>query len=156
MTNDPALRYDPRRDFYALLKVPLTATANEVISSWRTLAFIYHPDRNPGDHERATKRIQALNVAKDVLLNPTKRQMYDSSRMLFWNQRQRMGQPQRQRVISREAYWRVREKEWEKERSNKATTTATKENYDGFVGALRAAWLVTGDSFFDLLGALFG
>lgn len=41
------------------------------------MALQYHPDRNPGDEERAVKRFQRLQLAHEVLSDATKRLIYD-------------------------------------------------------------------------------
>jgi hypothetical protein len=57
-------------DAYALLEVPLSATAGEVRRSYRRLARTQHPDRFPGgsaEQQAATSRMALLNRAYDLI-----------------------------------------------------------------------------------------
>ena len=65
-----------KRDYYAVLGVAKTASADEIKSAYRKLAMKYHPDRNPGD-ESAKAKFQEASEAYEVLSNPEKRQRYD-------------------------------------------------------------------------------
>ena len=65
-----------KRDYYEVLGVAKTASADEIKSAYRKLAMKYHPDRNPGD-DSAKAKFQEASEAYEVLSNPEKRQRYD-------------------------------------------------------------------------------
>ena len=65
-----------KRDYYEVLGVSKTATADEIKSAYRKLAMKYHPDRNPGKKE-AEEKFKEAAEAYDVLHDPEKRQRYD-------------------------------------------------------------------------------
>ena len=65
-----------KRDYYEVLGVAKTASADEIKSAYRKLAMKYHPDRNPGD-DSAKEKFQEASEAYEVLSNPEKRQRYD-------------------------------------------------------------------------------
>ena len=65
-----------KRDYYEVLGVGKTATADEIKSAYRKLAMKYHPDRNPGD-KVAEEKFKEAAEAYDVLHDPEKRQRYD-------------------------------------------------------------------------------
>jgi molecular chaperone DnaJ len=64
------------RDFYDVLGVARTATAEEIKKAYRKKALQYHPDRNPGDAEAEASFKEAAE-AYEVLSNPDKRARYD-------------------------------------------------------------------------------
>jgi molecular chaperone DnaJ len=63
-------------DYYDILEVSRTATADEVKKAYRKKALQYHPDKNPGDAE-AEKRFKEVSEAYEVLSDDKKRQIYD-------------------------------------------------------------------------------
>lgn len=65
------------RDYYQILGVPRTATAEEIKRAYRKLAVKYHPDKNPGD-KTAEERFKQINEAYAVLSDPEKRKQYDA------------------------------------------------------------------------------
>lgn len=67
---------DEKRDYYELLGVARTASADEIRSAYRKAALKYHPDRNPGDKE-AERKFKEMSQAYDVLSDEKKRQLYD-------------------------------------------------------------------------------
>jgi molecular chaperone DnaJ len=65
-----------KKDYYAVLGVKKTASAEEIRKAFRKLARKYHPDVNPGD-KSAEEKFKALSEANDVLSDPKKRKIYD-------------------------------------------------------------------------------
>ncbi len=65
-----------KRDYYEVLGVSKSSSADEIKKAYRKLALKYHPDRNPGDAE-AEEKFKEAAEAYDVLSNPEKKQRYD-------------------------------------------------------------------------------
>ncbi len=65
-----------KRDYYEVLSVTRSASADEIKKSYRKIALQYHPDRNPGDQE-AEEKFKEAAEAYDVLSNADKRARYD-------------------------------------------------------------------------------
>ena len=65
-----------KRDYYEVLSVSKTASADEIKKSYRKIALQFHPDRNPGDAGAEDKFKEAAE-AYDVLGDAEKRARYD-------------------------------------------------------------------------------
>jgi curved DNA-binding protein len=63
-------------DYYKVLGIDRTATAEQVKKAYRKLARKLHPDLNPND-ATAKKRFQEINEANEVLSDPESRKKYD-------------------------------------------------------------------------------
>lgn len=70
-----------QKDFYAVLGVSSTATADEIKKQYRRLAKQYHPDTNTGD-AKAAERFKEISEAYTVLGDAEKRKQYDEMRRL--------------------------------------------------------------------------
>ncbi|KAK9781187.1 hypothetical protein SCAR479_05008 [Seiridium cardinale] len=66
-------------DYYAILEVSPKATDVEIKKSYRRLALLKHPDKNP-DKPEATAEFQQINTAYGCLSDPKKRAIYDQCR----------------------------------------------------------------------------
>ena len=67
------------RDYYEVLGVPRTATAEEIKRAYRQLARKHHPDLQPAaERAKAAERFKEINEAYEVLSDPDKRAKYDA------------------------------------------------------------------------------
>jgi len=62
-----------KRDYYEVLGIPKSASADEIKKAFRKLAVKYHPDKDGGDEAKFKEANEAYEVLKDA----QKRQRYD-------------------------------------------------------------------------------
>lgn len=65
------------KDYYKILGISKTASAEEIKSAFRKLATKYHPDKNRTD-PKAEEKFKDINEAYQVLSDPEKRSKYDT------------------------------------------------------------------------------
>ena len=65
-----------KRDYYEVLGVARTATAEEIKKAYRKKAIEYHPDRNTGNKE-AEEKFKEAAEAYEILSDTAKRERYD-------------------------------------------------------------------------------
>ena len=66
----------PGKDYYKILGVTKSASAEEIKKAYRKLALKYHPDRNKGD-KAAEDRFKEISEAYAVLSDSEKKKQYD-------------------------------------------------------------------------------
>jgi curved DNA-binding protein CbpA len=65
------------KNYYQVLQVDPNADPDVISAAYKRLSVKYHPDKNPaGD---ANERMQELNEAYQVLMDPARRRWYDAS-----------------------------------------------------------------------------
>jgi curved DNA-binding protein CbpA len=67
-------------DYYGVLGIEPTASAEEIRRSYKRLVLQCHPDKNPGNRAWAEKRIRELIQAFEVLGSEDRREVFDRHR----------------------------------------------------------------------------
>lgn len=69
-----------RGDHYRVLQVTRDAEPEVIERAYKALSFKHHPDRaTPGKRMEATRRMQVINAAYQVLSDPASRRRYDAT-----------------------------------------------------------------------------
>ena len=117
------------QDYYKILEVSRTASAEEITRAYRRLAQKWHPDRNPG--RNTTETMALINEARLILKDPEKRARYDreydrhcgaaaqasqsvhaasgAARTDSWSRPQAQGTESRQRASGQSTSWQDQE-----------------------------------------------
>lgn len=66
-----------QKDYYEVLGVAKTATADEIKKAYRKMAMKYHPDRNVDNKEEAEEKFKEVQQAYEILSDEEKRRTYD-------------------------------------------------------------------------------
>lgn len=77
------------KDYYTILGVNKSASADDIKKAFRKLARQYHPDMNPGN-KSAEAKFKEVNEAYEVLSDPDKRKKYDQFGK-YWKQAEQAG-----------------------------------------------------------------
>jgi curved DNA-binding protein len=80
------------KDYYQILGVERSASADDIRKAYRKLAMQYHPDRNPGN-KQAEDKFKEINEAYQVLSDSKKKARYDQLGGAYSNWQQRGGSP---------------------------------------------------------------
>lgn len=71
---------EPSDLYYRRLEVGPAASHDEIVSAYRRLAHLAHPDAHPKDPE-APRRFREITEAYEVLADPARRATYDRTRL---------------------------------------------------------------------------
>eukprot|EP01067_Filipodium_phascolosomae_P006185 Filipodium_phascolosomae@DN4460_c0_g1_i1.p1 len=67
------------KDYYKILGVSKDASEPDLKKAYKKLAMKWHPDKNPGNKEKAETMFKDVSEAYVVLSNPEKRKIYDQA-----------------------------------------------------------------------------
>jgi molecular chaperone DnaJ len=64
------------KDYYSILDIPKSASADDIKKAYRKKALKFHPDKNP-DNKEAEAKFKEVSEAYEVLSDENKRKIYD-------------------------------------------------------------------------------
>jgi DnaJ-class molecular chaperone len=92
------------QDYYEVLGVARTASADEIKKAYRKLALKWHPDRHPeADRAGVEETFKRISEANEVLSDPEKRERFDRFGA-DWEHGQEFTAPPGQQTTSREEF----------------------------------------------------
>lgn len=65
-------------DYYEILAIDKKATESDIKQAYRKLAIKWHPDKNTDNKEEALKKFKEVSEAYQILIDPEKRNIYDT------------------------------------------------------------------------------
>ena len=65
-------------DYYSILGISKSASAEEIKKAYRKQALEWHPDKHADNKAQAEAKFKEINEAYQVLSNPQKKQVYDA------------------------------------------------------------------------------
>ena len=65
-----------KRDYYEVLEINKSASADEIKKAYRKMAIKFHPDKNPGD-KVAEEKFKEAAEAYEVLSDDNKKARYE-------------------------------------------------------------------------------
>lgn len=66
-----------KSDYYDILGINKSASANDIKAAYRKKAIEWHPDKHKDNKEEAEQKFKEINEAYQILSDPQKRQAYD-------------------------------------------------------------------------------
>ena len=67
-----------KMDYYSVLGVSRKASSDDIKKAYKKLAKKWHPDKNPDNSEEATRKFKEVSEAYQVLVDDSKRRIYDN------------------------------------------------------------------------------
>ncbi|MCW3078226.1 MAG: chaperone protein DnaJ [Bacteroidetes bacterium] len=121
-------------NYYDILGLQQEATPSEIKTAFRSLAKLYHPDKNPNGQELFKKILRAY----ETLSNPARKSSYDIKLKYHQNSAQTLNHAKSkhwsfdEKELKRRQYYNEHIKKYEKVKTAKAAHAELKTNYNEY------------------------